>query len=180
MITFFFVHGIFRVWIFFCCTEILNFLQGRFVGQKYKKSINFIKKVKINRLKMKWKGLQKKPQQIIVITFIIKMRRQIMKSCEKFLRNCIAKVARIENLKCTGKRLEVSGSLSAYGAGWGFWRGGKGEWRDTAMYIGVSSVVVEAFENSFQDFSNFRISDQISACSPLNPDIIQRNISNEN
>ena len=57
--------------------------------------------------------------------------------------------------------------VSAYGAGWWLGKGRKWGWRDAAMYIGICSVVVEAFMNFFQRFSNFRFFDQISACSPL-------------
>ena len=37
------------------------------------------------------------------------MRRQANESIKMFLRSCIAKVAQILNMKCSGTRLEVSG-----------------------------------------------------------------------
>ena len=56
----------------------------------------------------------KKPiQQILALTFIFKMRCQASNSMKKFVRICIAKVARSSNMKCSGMRLEVSESRLA-------------------------------------------------------------------
>ena len=49
-------------------------------------------------------------QQVIELMFIFKMRHQTTKSIKKFLKSCIAKVAGTTNIKCSGTRLEVSGS----------------------------------------------------------------------
>ena len=104
-------------------------------------------------------------QQIVVLTLVFKMRSQTTKSIKKFLRSCFARVALIANKKCSGIRVEVSGSRVVGRAGVG-----KG---DTATYIGVCSVIVDAFGNVFLHVSNLRIFDAISARSPLNMSIMK-------
>ena len=51
--------------------------------------------------------------KIIALTSIFKMRHRTKKSIENFLRSCIAKVTRCENMKCSGARQEVSEALLA-------------------------------------------------------------------
>ena len=64
--------------------------------------------------KNKMKYCTRKPlQQIIALTLIFKMRHQTTKSIKRFLRSCIAKVARNAKNKCSGAHLEVSWSRVA-------------------------------------------------------------------
>ena len=93
-------------------------------------------------------------QQITVLIFIFKMRRQATKSTKKFLRSCVAKVARSANMKCSGTRLEVSGSRLSERGGVG--KGRKGVWgRDTATYISMCLFILQALGNIFLHLSNF-------------------------
>ena len=64
-------------------------------------------------------------QQIIVLHLIFKIRRQTTKYIKKLLRIFIVKVARSANKKCSGTRMEVSGShvVGWFGVGKGDERG---------------------------------------------------------
>ena len=99
-------------------------------------------------------------QEIIVLILIFKMRPQTTKSIKKFLKSCIAKVARSENMKCSGVRLEVSGSRVA-----GVW--GRERVIEHCYVHRRRQCGSEAFGNILLHFSNFRFFVPISACSPL-------------
>ena len=68
----------------------------------------------VHRSKNIMKRFTRKPlEKSYGTNFMFKIRQKTTKSIKKFLRSCIAKVAQSSNTKCSGARLEVTGSQLA-------------------------------------------------------------------